>query len=451
WGAYLRRLESTNVSSNSNENFDPLLPATIANAQGSMDRSLTESSTWGLSLQYTDTQPWAGMDNQWSLGATLDAGRTEFRQWSAPGNFTADRTVTVIGAETMDTFARTHNRYAGLYFTDTLSLNQHWHTTLSGRWNNAQVNIADASGSNPALNGDHHYSRVNPAIGLNFTPVASFTAYGSYNEGMRVATPMELSCADPAIPCKLPNNFLADPSLKPVISRTLETGMRGHLSEDLSYSAAIFRTTLDDDIQFISSGGNVNAGYFQNVGQTRRQGLELGVEQRLGKLNLSAGYSYLQATYESALTLHSPSNSSAGAGGDIQVQSSDKMPGIPQHNLRLRADYTVERGRIGASLVAVGSQYARGDENNRDSHGKLPGYSVVNLDGEYHLGRDWDLLGRVSNLFDRRYEGVAVLGDNLFTGPGRSFNPAGAVAEQFRSPASPRGIWIGLRYAWSGK
>jgi outer membrane receptor protein involved in Fe transport len=451
-GAYVRRLTTNSLSSNVNDNFDPSLPGgplDPTNPQGTMDRSHTTSLSWGASLQYTDTSPLGRLTNQWTVGTSLDAGRTDYRQWTSPGDFTADRTVTVTGPEEEETAARTTNRYLGLYFTDTLSLSEQWHATLSARWNDARVQIHDASGINPALEGDHHFQRLNPALGVNYTPRQDLTAYAAYSEGMRVATPMELTCADPTTPCKLPNNFLADPALKPVISHTWETGLRGKLGADSNYSAAVFRTDLDDDIQFISSGGNVNAGYFQNIGKTRRQGLELAATTRTGAFTWSAAYSYLQATFESPLTIHSPANSSADlVTGDIEVKRGDRLTAVPTHSLRLRGEYQGERLALGASLIAVGRQYARGDENNQDINGRLPAYAVVNLDGSWKLDKGWEIIGRVNNLFDRRYDAFAVLGTNFFRSGG--FDATTAAAEQFRSPGAPRGVWIGLRYAWPG-
>ncbi|HJW03673.1 MAG TPA: TonB-dependent receptor, partial [Azospira sp.] len=181
---------------------------------------------------------------------------------------------------------------------------------------------------------------------------------------------------------------------------------------------------------------------------TRRQGLELALDGHRGDFAWNVGYSYLQATYESTLTLHSPANSSADAAGDIQVRPGNRLPLNPNHNLRLRLDYAPGPWALGASLVVVGAQYAQGDANNQDANGKLPGYAVVNLDGHYRLDREWELLGKINNLFDRRYDGMAILGQNFFRGPGGSFDAGSAAPEQFRSPGAPRGIWLGLRYTW---
>jgi len=56
----------------------------------------------------------------------------------------------------------------------------------------------------------------------------------------------------------------------------------------------------------------------------------------------------------------------------------------------------------------------------------------------------------VNNVFDRRYSNFGVVGENFFTGPGRTFGPAVGVepvAEQFRGPGAPFGAWLGARYS----
>jgi outer membrane receptor protein involved in Fe transport len=109
----------------------------------------------------------------------------------------------------------------------------------------------------------------------------------------------------------------------------------------------------------------------------------------------------------------------------------------------LRGEYETAAWRVGLSVIAVSSQYARGDDNNQDAHGKLPGYAVANADGTVKISRDTELFGRITNVFDRRYQGFAVLGMNNFGAGGFD-----GVPEQFRSPAAPRAFFVGLRSRW---
>jgi outer membrane receptor protein involved in Fe transport len=331
---------------------------------------------------------------------------------------------------------------------DSLALTPHWTFTASGRYNAARVSIRDESGIAPELNGEHSFRRFNPAVGLNFNPSPRITAYASYNEGMRAPTAMELTCADPTAPCKLPNAFLADPPLKKVVARSVEIGARGK-TDSFTWSAAAYRTDLADDIQFIGSEGAINAGFFQNVGKTRRQGIELHAGNTWGPLSVVARYSFIAATYRTSFIENSPSNSGANANGDIVVQEGNRIPGVPRQSFHLRLDLQLgDALSLGANLVANSSSHARGDENNRDSSGVVPGYAVLNLDGRYRLDKHAELFTRINNVFDRQYANFGILGRNVFNGPGHSFDPANPVNESFRGLGAPRGMWVGLRYEW---
>ncbi len=443
---YYRNYRNSNFSSNLNNNFDPLNDPVQANN----DRSSIDQDSYGLGLQLTLLGKFLQRENRFSLGASGDFGKARFTQDTQQASFTADRATVGSSDFLRATDAQTRNQYLGLFFTDTLNLNQAWALTVSGRYNRATVKIEDLTGADPLLNGEHSYSRFNPALGINFSPSERLTAYATYNEGMRAPTPIELACADPLAPCKLPNNFLADPDLKKVVSRTGEAGLRGKLVQNAQWSAAVYLTELTDDIQFISSGGAAgNTGYFQNVGKTRRAGLELGLNNQWDALSASVRYSYVKATFESPFELNSPSNSTADAEGGIQVRPGNQIPGIPQHSLKLRLQYDFgEQATLGSNLIYSSSVFARGDENNQDVNGRIPGYAVVNVDGKYRLAKGVELFARVANLFDKRYSNFGLLGQNFFTGPGRSFDGLNPVDEQFRGLGVPRGAWLGLRYQW---
>jgi len=456
--AYYRRFRNTNVSSNVNDDYGEVDPDSGMPQlnQAINDRSAIDQKSWGLGLQITVLRELGRRKNQLIAGISGDFGDTTFAQAAQTANFTAERDAVGSGGSIPETDVGTSNRYVGVYFSDTLALAEQWTLTLSGRYNRAHVTIADRSGANPDLDGNFTFSRFNPAIGINFNPSPTFTAYAAYSEGMRAPSPVELTCSDAAAPCKLPNIFIADPPLKKVVSKTVETGARGKIGPDTQWAIAAYRTDLDDDIQFISSGvGAVNAGYFQNVGKTRRQGIELWGGSRFGPLSLNLRYSHTEATFRSTFVAASPNNSTADANGAITINPGNHIPGIPADAAKLRAEYDFgEDVSIGASVVYASRQFARGDENNQDSHGRLPAYTVVDLDARYRATKDLEIFARIANLFDRRYQNLGILGSNVFTGPERSFGPAigiGPVAEQFRGVGAPRGIWVGLRYAFGAQ
>ena len=132
------------------------------------------------------------------------------------------------------------------------------------------------------------------------TPRRGVNLYAGYNEGSRAATSIELGCADPEQPCKLPNAMAGDPPLSQVVTRTLDTGVRGH-SGGVAWNASYFRAANRDDILFVQSE-QTGFGYFKNFGRTRREGVELGARTRAGRAEVGAGYTLLSATFQSAGT-----------------------------------------------------------------------------------------------------------------------------------------------------
>lgn len=453
---YYRRYKNTNLSSNNNNDFGSIDPVTgIADGvEAFNDLSTIDQDGYGASVQLTLNNKFGARKNQVTFGASADLGKADFTQESQEADFTPDRAAVAIGDFELETKVQTENKYYGLYFTDTLNLTEQWTLTLSGRYNIAKVSIRNKNDGAPEddrLNGDHTFKRFNPAVGVNFTPVEKVTAYATYNEGMRAPTPMELTCADPNAPCKLPNSFLADPPLEKVVSKTVEIGARGKFGEASTWSASAFRTDLFDDIQFIStSATGANTGFFRNVGKTRRQGAELSAGTKLGKFSLLARYSYLDATFQSNFTVFSPFNSSA-ANGDIQVRPGNKIPGLPQHTLKLRGEFEPnESFSVGANFIYASDIYARGDENNQDSRGKIADYSIINLDASYKPVKKLELFVRVNNLLDKTYSNFGVLGENLFPqSAGKQFvGPGNGEVEQFQSLGAPRGIWAGVRYTF---
>ena len=442
--AYFRRLRTDGFNSNVNGDFGTSAdePPAFNVVSGFV------SNGYGGATQITVPGDLFGLRNRLTVGASADLGRTDFRQRQQDAGITGDRETPGEGAFVQTVDVRTDTRQLSVYATDTLALTARWSATVSGRWNDARVGIDDRSGESPALDGTHRFRRLNPAAGVTYALAAESTIYASWSEGMRVPSPVELTCADADAPCTLPNIFLADPPLNPVVATTWELGARRRQADGAFIDASIYRTNLADDIQFISAGsGAVNAGYFRNIGRTRRDGVEVGAGMPLGPLSLVARYSLTEATFRTPFVAHSPNNSTADAAGDIGVRNGNRIPGVPRHLFKLRVEWSpIEAFSIAAGLVAASSQYARGDENNSDASGAVPGYAIVNLDARWQFARNFELFANVSNLFDVRYQNFGILGANFFRGPADTFAPDLAAPEAFRAPGAPFGAWIGLRY-----
>jgi outer membrane receptor protein involved in Fe transport len=254
--AYFRQLTSNGTNSNVNGTY---VPEAADSPPAFNVASNVASRGWGAALQLALLPALAGRRNRLTLGAAADLGDTDFAQSEQPAAVTPDRETIGIGSPVPDANVRTTTRNYSLYAMDTIALTESLAATASARYNDAHITLTDRSGESPAVDGSHRYARVNPAAGVTFTPSPATTAYASWSQGMRVPTPVELACADPNAPCTLPNIFVADPPLQPVIATTIEAGARGSWDTNTFWNITAYRTDLANDIQFISAGtGAVN-------------------------------------------------------------------------------------------------------------------------------------------------------------------------------------------------
>ncbi len=419
-----------------------------------------EQTSRGLNGQLAWRKDLFGLGNRLILGFSHLSGGSDFGSVVELATLDpATRSTMGRGVGTFIDSAATAIRTAaetyGWFFIDALELNPRLTVTISGRYDTTDIRLRDRSGKRPELNGDHAFARFNPAAGFTFNIATELNLYGSYNESSRVPTPIELSCnegvfqlareyanakgEDPDdidFECRLPNAFLADPPLYPVVTRNFEFGVRGSYAT-VDYHAGFFHATNSDDIIFQSTGRAT--GLFANVDETRRWGFEARLQGTVAdKLDWHAAYSYITATFEDDFFVLSPNHPDADADGRLAVQRGDRLPGVPEHLLKIGGDYRWnDRLSVGLDAIFNSDQFIRGDEgNNLDP---IDGFTVTNLRASYAVGERLTLFARVTNLFDADYENFGLLGEA----------PSGIVP----GLADTRPIFLGIgapRAAWAG-
>jgi len=172
------------------------------------------------------------------------------------------------------------------------------------------------------------------------TPTDALTFYADYNEASRAPTVIELGCANPAAPCGLPNDFASDPNLEQVVARTVEAGLRGKSTRStMGVEVRMCFHTVTAMTSNLSPSPR-NQGYFKNVGNTRRRGLDLSLGGKAGGLTWHLTYSFVDATFQSTFAVNASSNSTADAAGDILVRPGDRIPLISRHTGRTGARST---------------------------------------------------------------------------------------------------------------
>ena len=398
----------------------------------------TVTDGWGAALQATVVAPLARRPNHFVMGVAIDGGQSRYSADTEIAHLTDDRGTAGTGLFDAAATVRleTSVRHTGIYAADFFTVIPKLTIMGAARINHSAVTLRDQAGE--ALNGDHRFTRLNPAAGATYALGSDVTAYGSISVSSRVPAPSELSCADPEDPCRLPNAFVADPPLEQVVARTWEGGVRGR-RPSLSWNASLFHTANSNDIMFVSSGPLTNTGHFENIGDTVRQGIELGASGTARMLRWSGAYSYVRARFDTPLTLSSPNHPEA-QDGEIAVAAGDRIPGVPQHNIKASLSSTIRRLSLGGSVVAMSSQYLRGDEANLLS--PLEGFSTVNVVASYALSKQVAIQGRLTNLFDVKSSNFGVLGDATDVLGDQFDDP------RFVSPNAPRAAWVGLEVAF---
>ncbi|WP_235272670.1 TonB-dependent receptor domain-containing protein [Methylotenera versatilis] len=343
------------------------------------------------------------------------------------------------------------------------------------------------------------YYSLNPSVGATWQAKPNLNLYANWNQGTRAPSVIELGCAydDTLIQspyygglaprslvegrgCKLPSSLSGDPYLPQVQAQTVEAGARGKFGDFLEWNVSAYRTEVKDDINLVSVTSELS--FFQDVGNTRRQGIEFGLAGEYGKSDFRINYSLTEATYQSYFKTVSPNNSSRGLvlGPDynmIQVKPGNVMPGVPFNNINFNWGYKfTPKFKANLNVVAHSGSFLRGNENNAHTpspgrvvtfqqgyqfktpdnnySGTAPGYAVLNMNARYDLGRGWATTVLVNNVLDKKYYTAGRLGTNPFApsrygaigAGGFNYNSSEWIPSQFISAGAPRGVWVALSY-----
>ena len=259
-------------------------------------------------------------------------------------------------------------------------------------------------------NGDDSYHKWLPAGSLKYALTDAWNVYLSAGRGFETPTINELSY-------RSDNQSGLNFGLKPSTNDTVEIGSKTRIGNGL-FTAALFQTNTDNEIVVDSSSGGRTS--YKNAGKTRRQGMELGLDQQFGESwRLKAAWTWLDATYRTNVC-------------DDASCNGNRIPGIARNMGYASFGYQPEQGWYAGSDIRYMSDIMANDENTA----KAPSWTVVGLTTGYKwsYGRmDMDLFGRIDNLFDREYVGSVIVNESN----GRYYEPAPG-----------RNYGIGLNLAW---
>jgi len=315
--------------------------------------------------------------------------------------------------------------------------------TAALRWDWLRHDIVDetpAAAGRPSATGVSTFQRLNPRVGMNYNLSRDAGVFFSFGEGFRAPAFLELTCAGPGAICPgLQAGVAPDPPLEPVKARSYELGARARPLPWLEGQLALFRIDVVDDMFAVTPTGTTGV-FFQNIGDTRREGLELSARATFRAVEAYVGYTYTRATFRDPVELATPRPTPGCAGFSCTqvVRAGNDLPLVPRHRLNAGLDYHA-RPWLTLSLAAayVGEQRFRGDEANVAD--PLDAYVVLNA-GLRARFKDFTGFLWIHNLANARYETFGTFAPNG-TLPGSPVQP-------FATPAPPISLAAGLSYRY---
>ncbi len=197
---------------------------------------------------------------------------------------------------------------------------------------------------------------------------------GSFGTGFKPPTLSQLYVDFPAF------NFFGNPNLKPEESSGFDAGFEQPLFNDVIRAGAVYYQNNIKDLI------DVNATFtsFTNIGRAKTYGCEAFTAFTITpEFNFRVDYTFTIAR--------------------------DEITGLellrrPRNKLSMQAAWMPADGlSIATTLVFVGT-FIDGNRDFSVRRLKAPGYTIVNLAANYELSENFQLFGRIDNLFNLRYQ-----------------------------------------------
>lgn len=323
-------------------------------------------------------------------------------------NFLSASQLGVQGALRRDEIDTVYN------FDQYLELNwafaEQWSVLAGVRRSQVNFNSDDqfpVDGTHPDTSGGKRYAAATPVAGLLYKAKPWMNLYASYGQGFQTPTIDQLSYRPDAGPGL---NF----GLRSASSDNGEVGAKLRLGEHTQANMAVFGAITRREL-VVASNANGRSTY-QNVGSTRRRGVEAGLETEFAKdWKLQLAYTYVDATVREA---YFTCASSGCATPTVPVAAGNRLPGVPQSNAFAAVRWGGETGWH----ASLNGQYLSAIPANDSNTVDAPGYGLLGIE----TGYVFDLprarvrtFVRVDNLLDKRYVSAISVND----GNGRFYYP----------------------------
>ncbi|MFD1620630.1 TonB-dependent receptor [Thalassotalea marina] len=177
-----------------------------------------------------------------------------------------------------------------------------------------------------------------------------------------------------------------------------EFGTKWQPTSELTLRLSSWQQDASDELVMKTDG----SGDFGNIGETERKGWDFAFQWSATK------NTYVWGSYtDQQAKLTEP-------GGNQQLQKGSWLRSVPDYTASFGIDHYLTSNLKGS---VYGSYQGNSHISDTNTYGKFGQYSLIDLALDYQA--DWGNIGlRISNLFDRYYEYVYLLGEEAIYSPG---------------------------------
>ena len=304
----------------------------------------------------------------------------------------------------------------GSYVRDELQLGERFTLTGAARADAVRFEVRDrlVSATNPDDSGHRLLDAVSPMVGLLVRLSPFQSAYANISSAFETPTATELGN-------QTSGAAGINRELQPQRSTTYELGVKGVRQSGWQYNAALFATSVHDELIPYDVPGGGGRRFFRNAGRTSRRGVELGTGLTLGALDLGGAYTYANYRFVDFTV-------------DTAHYAGNHIPGIPRQTFQATATVHNFFGTFVTEATLADRMFVN-DANSESA----PGYAIVNArlvtGASMGLSAAEVTLGS-QNLFNTRYISSV------------SVNAAG---RKFYEPGSQRSIYVGVSLMWAAR
>ena len=167
--------------------------------------------------------------------------------------------------------------------------------------------------------------------------------------------------------------FGGNPGLAPEIADEIQLGAEFRATDRQTWRLELYQNDIDDLIEF-----DLTDFTLRNIAEAEIRGAQLGYEYNGDSFVVKADF-----------VTQSADNASTNA----------RLLRRAEETFSLSYVQRIGRHQLGVSVLTTGDR--------EDFAATLPGYTLVNLTGQFQFGERWQLNARIENLFDESYETAA--------------------------------------------